>query len=58
MVLSQFDSQCTLSPCQNNVTLLIIILANLLNYFAAGKVVSQKKDELNHILDQFNIQVS
>ena len=22
-----------------------------------GKVISQKKDELNHILDQFNIQV-
>ena len=29
-----------------------------MNYLAAGKVVSQKKDELNHILDQFNIQVS
>ena len=25
--------------------------------FVTGKVISQKKDELNHILDQFNIQV-
>lgn len=27
-------------------------------FIVAGKVVSQKKDELNHILDQFNIQVN
>ena len=27
-------------------------------FFVVGKVISQKKDELNHILDQFNIQVN
>ena len=27
-------------------------------FFVSGKLISQKKDELNHILDQFNIQVN
>ena len=27
-------------------------------FFSAGKVISNKKDELTEILDQFNIQVS
>ena len=32
------------------------MVSKTVDYFA-GKVVSHKKDELNHILDQFNIQV-
>lgn len=40
----------------NNSCHLFTFEIKTVDYFA-GKVVSHKKDELNHILDQFNIQV-
>lgn len=40
----------------NNNSCHFEIVSKTVDYFA-GKVVSHKKDELNHILDQFNIQV-
>ena len=41
----------------NSCHLCIFVIVNKTVDYFTGKLVSHKKDELNHILDQFNIQV-